>query len=95
LRKKLDPNDELNPIETVRGCGYLELLKVERRVLLCVQGDEEDGEDSALFVEMGFVPRSQRRRARRRTGNGVTAPSPASASAAAPPPTQPEPEKVT
>ena len=52
------------------------LLKVERRVLLCVQGDAEDGEDSALFEEMGFAPRSQRRRARRRTGNGVQAPSP-------------------
>ena len=23
LRRKLDPNDELKPIETVRGCGYL------------------------------------------------------------------------
>ena len=23
LRRKLDPNDELQPIETVRGCGYL------------------------------------------------------------------------
>jgi two-component system response regulator PhoP len=23
LRRKLDPNDELRPIETVRGCGYL------------------------------------------------------------------------
>jgi two-component system response regulator PhoP len=23
LRRKLDPNDVLKPIETVRGCGYL------------------------------------------------------------------------
>jgi hypothetical protein len=23
LRRKLDPHDELKPIETVRGCGYL------------------------------------------------------------------------
>jgi hypothetical protein len=67
-----------------------QLLKVERRVLLCVQGDKEDGEDSALFGEMGFVPRSQRRRARRRTGNGVQAPGPVAA--VAPPLT---PEKMT
>jgi hypothetical protein len=54
-----------------------ELLKVERRVVLSVRGDAEDGEDSVLFGEMGFVPRSQRtRRARRRTTDGVTAPSP-------------------
>ena len=52
-----------------------ELLKVERRVVLSVRGDGEDGEDSVLFGEMGFVPRSQRtRRARRRTGGGVNAP---------------------
>ena len=53
-----------------------ELLKVERRVVLSVRGDGEDGEDSVLFGEMGFVPRSQRtRRVRRRTTNGVKAPS--------------------
>jgi hypothetical protein len=52
-----------------------ELLNVERRVVLAVRGDEEDGEDSVLFGEMGFVPRSQRtRRARRRTSDGVKAP---------------------
>ncbi len=54
-----------------------ELQKVERRVVLSVRGDEEDGEDSALFGEMGFVPRSQRpRRARRRTSDGVKVPVP-------------------
>jgi hypothetical protein len=64
-----------------------ELLKVERRVVLSVRGDAEDGEDSALFGEMGFVPRSQRtRRARRRTGNGVIP-------VAAPAPNQPAPDK--
>ena len=53
-----------------------ELLKVERRVVLSVRGDGEDGEDSVLYGEMGFVPRSQRtRRVRRRSTNGVKAPS--------------------
>ena len=52
-----------------------ELVIVERRVVLAVRGDEEDGEDSVLYGEMGFVPRSQRtRRARRRTSDGVKAP---------------------
>ena len=52
-----------------------ELLEVERRVVLSVRGDAEDGEDSALYGEMGFVPRSQRtRRVRRRTSDGVKAP---------------------
>ena len=52
-----------------------ELITVERRVVLAVRGDEEDGEDSVLFGDMGFVPRSQRtRRARRRTSDGVKAP---------------------
>jgi hypothetical protein len=67
-----------------------ELLKVERRVVLCVRGDEEDGEDSVLYGEMGFVPRSQRiRRARRRSANGAKPPSPG------PAPAQATPEKVT
>jgi len=58
-----------------RKLADAELLKVQRRVVLAVRGDAEDGEDSALFGEMGFVPRSQRaRRARRRNGNGVNAP---------------------
>jgi hypothetical protein len=52
------------------------LLKVERRVVLSVRGDGEDGEDSVLYGEMGFVPRSQRtRRLRRRKTDGVKAPS--------------------
>lgn len=69
-----------------------ELLKVERRVVLSVRGDAEDGEDSALFGEMGFVPRSQRtRRARRRSGNGATPPLPGPV----PVPVQAMPEKVS
>jgi hypothetical protein len=53
-----------------------ELADVERRVVLCVRGDSEDGEDSVLFGEMGFVPRSQRpRRVRRRKSDGAKAPS--------------------
>jgi hypothetical protein len=54
-----------------------ELADVERRVVLAVRGDEEDGEDSVLYGEMGFTPRSQRtRRGRRRTSDGVKAPIP-------------------
>jgi hypothetical protein len=52
-----------------------ELADVERRVVLSVRGDEEDGEDSVLFGEMGFVPRSQKtRRGRRRASDGAKAP---------------------
>jgi hypothetical protein len=59
-----------------RKLADAELQQVERRVVLSVRGDEEDGEDSVLFGEMGFVPRSQRsRRTRRRTTDGVKAPS--------------------
>ena len=67
-----------------------ELLEVERRVVLSVRGDGEDGEDSVLYGEMGFTPRSQRtRRARRRMTDGVKAPS------AGPTPVPPvAPEKV-
>ena len=53
-----------------------QLADVERRVVLSVRGDEEDGEDSVLFGEMGFTPRSQQtRRGRRRASDGAKAPS--------------------